>query len=153
MKKLSFFISIFIFISFIPALAMAAVSVNLELDRSQALLTDAVQLTVSVAGSRESASRPVIHGLDNFTISPGGTSSRVEFINGKMSSGIRYTYFIQPRQIGSFKIGPAEVKIKGNAYTSNTATLQVVKSTAGKGATSRHDASGSRPWLAGHIVA
>ena len=47
-----------------------------------------------------------------------------------MSSGIHYTYVIQPRQIGSFKIGPAEVKIKGKAYTSNTATLQVVKPAA-----------------------
>ena len=76
MKKLSIFISIFIYINFIAAFALAAVSVNLELDRSQALLTDAVQLTVSVTGSRDSESRPVIHGLDHFKVSPGGTASR-----------------------------------------------------------------------------
>jgi hypothetical protein len=137
MKRFYLCLTILFSMLTIPDHVDAAVSVNLKLDRSQAVLTDSVQLIVSVAGSRDSGSRPAIHGLENFTVRPGGTSSRIEFITGNMSSEIDYTYFVRPQKIGIFKIGPAEVKIKGKTYTSNTVTLRVVKPTAGKGAVSR----------------
>jgi hypothetical protein len=47
-----------------------------------------------------------------------------------MSSGIEYTYFIQPQKVGSFTIGPASVQIGGKTYSSNRSTLQVVRSAA-----------------------
>ena len=107
-------------------MAFSDIAVSLTLDRPQALLTDSVQLVVSVSGSRDSGSEPVIQGLEDFTVSPGGTSSRIEFINGRMSSGIEYTYFLQPQKVGSFTIGPASVQIGGSTHRSNRSTLQVV---------------------------
>jgi len=116
-----------------PGMAFADISVSLTLDRPQARLTDSVQLVVSVSGSRDSGSEPVIQGLEDFTVSPGGTSSRIEFINGRMSSGIEYTYYLQPQKVGSFAIGPASVQIGGSTYRSNRATLQVVRPADQKG--------------------
>lgn len=107
---------------------------SLKLDRSQVQLVDSVVLTVSVGGSRDSDSMPGIQGLENFDVRSGGTSSRVEFINGKISSGVDYTYFIQPQKIGTFQIGPARVLIDGKTYTSNTAKLRVVKPAGGQSA-------------------
>ena len=127
-------ISIFVFITLIPFLSWAKVAVSLKLDRSQVQLVDSVELTVSVAGSRDSDSRPDIRGLENFDVRSGGTSSRVEFINGKISSGVDYTYFIQPQKIGTFQIGPARILVDGKTYTSNTAKLQVVKPAGEQGA-------------------
>ena len=134
MKRNSFIILTIILINLIPALTAANISVSLKLDRSETLLTDSVQLIISVAGSRDSGSNPEIQGLEHFLVSTGGTSSRFEFINGKISSGMDYTYFIQPQKTGSFRIGPAQVQLKGKTYTSNTATLRVVEPAAGKGA-------------------
>ena len=134
MKRLSLSIAIFITIALIPAFSWAKVSVSLKLDRSQVQLVDSVELTVSVGGSRDGDSMPGIQGLENFDVRSGGTSSRVEFINGKMSSGVDYTYFIQPQKIGNFQIGPARVLINGKTYTSNTAKLRVVKPAGGQGA-------------------
>jgi len=128
MKK--FFICLLLLVSVIiivPGMAMAEVAVSLRLDRPQARLTDSVQLVVGVSGSRDSGLEPVIQGLDNFSVTPGGTSSRIEFINGRMSSGIEYTYYLQPQQVGSFTIGPASVQIGGKTYRSNRASLQVVR--------------------------
>lgn len=133
MKKLSLSISIFIFITLIPFNSWAKISVSLKLDRTETQLVDSVQLTVTVSGSRNSDSAPDIRGLENFDVRSGGTSSRVEFINGKMSSGVDYTYFIQPQKIGSFQIGPARVLINGKLYASKTAKLRVVKAAAGQG--------------------
>ncbi|MBW2431437.1 MAG: protein BatD [Deltaproteobacteria bacterium] len=134
MKRNSFIFLTTILINLIPALSAANISVVLKLDRSEMILTDSVQLVVSVAGSRDTGSEPVIQGLENFRVNPAGTSSRFEFINGKISSGLDYTYFIQPQKIGTFRIGPAHVQLKGKTYSSNTATLRVVKPAADKGA-------------------
>jgi hypothetical protein len=112
----------------------ADISVTLTLDRSEATHVDSVRMKVSVSGARESTSSPVILGLDAFHITQGGTSSRVEIINGKMNAGVDYTYFLQPKQTGTFQIGPAELTIKGKTYQSNTVTLTVFKSDQATGA-------------------
>ncbi len=127
MTRSVFIIIASILVSLIPALATADISVDLKLDRSEMNLSDSVQLVVSVSGSRDTGSEPVIQGLENFRVNPGGSSSRIEFINGKMSSGMEYTYFIQPRQTGTFQIGPASVQINGKNYKSSRAALRVVK--------------------------
>ena len=133
MKRSFFSIAIFIITVLIPSFSWATISLSLKLDRSETQLVDSVELIVSVAGSRDSNSTPEIRGLENFDVRSGGTSSRVEFINGKISSGVDYTYFIQPKKVGSFQIGPARVLINGNSYTSNTAKLRVVKTAESKG--------------------
>jgi hypothetical protein len=111
----------------------ADISVSLKLDRTETLLTDSVRLSVSVNGSRDSDLAPEISGLDSFEVRSGGTSSHFEFINGKMNSSLEYTYYIQPRNTGTFKIGPARVRIDGKNYTSNSANLKVRQTAAGKG--------------------
>jgi len=134
MRRVSLTITAFLLIFMAAPLTWAKVAVNLKLDRSQVQLVDSVVLTVSVSGSRDGDSIPDIRGLETFDVRSGGTSSRVEFINGKMSSGVDYTYFLQPQKIGSFQIGPARVLINGKTYTSNAAKLRVVKPAGGQGA-------------------
>ena len=134
MRKFFLAISILTLIFMAAPLSWAKVAVGLKLDRSRVQLVDSIELTVSVAGSRDIDSTPDIRGLENFDVRSGGTSSRVEFINGKISSGVDYTYFIQPQKIGTFQIGPARVSINGKTYSSNTAKLQVVKPAGGQGA-------------------
>ena len=133
MKKISLTISIFIIIALIPSFSWGEVTVSLKLDRPEVQLVDSVELIVRVDGSRDSDSLPEIQGLENFDVRSGGTSSRVEFINGKISSGVDYTYFIQPNKIGIFQVGPARVLINGKPYVSNTAQLQVLRPAEGKG--------------------
>jgi len=134
MRKFLFCLIFWIAILTIPGLAVAEIAVSLKLDRPQAELTDSVQLVVSVAGSRDSGSEPDIQGLENFIVRPGGTSSRIEFINGRMSSGIEYTYYLQPQAAGSFTIGPAVVEIGAKTYASNRETLRVVRPAGSQGA-------------------
>jgi len=133
MNRLSFALSI-ILIFLAASVSHAEISVTLKLDRTETILTDSVQMIVSVGGSRDSESTPDIQGLADFDVRPAGTSSRIEFINGQMSSGVDYTYYIQPHKTGIFQIGPARVGIDGKIFSSNTAKLRVVKPAAGKGA-------------------
>jgi len=102
--------------------------VTLKLDRPEATLLDSITMVVSVSGTRKSDTQPTIKGLEAFNVRTGGTSSRIEIINGKVNAGVDYTYALQPKKTGTFTIGPAEVKVKGKTIKSNTATLTIVKS-------------------------
>ena len=104
----------------------AQVSVTLTLDRQEATLTDAIQLEVSVSGTRRSDAPPVIAGLEPFHVTGGGSASRVEIINGRYNSSVDYTYYLQPKKNGVFSVGPARVKVDGKPAQSNIATLKVV---------------------------
>ena len=118
---------------FVPLLlaalpANAEVSVALTLDRSEAALNDSVRMVVHVSGAREIDTPPVIGGLKTFRVSRGGASTRVEIVNGRVTSGIDYTYFIQPEKTGVFRIGPARVTVGGKTFASATRALKVVAS-------------------------
>ena len=127
MKKESILFSALSLFLFMPALGYADISVVLKLDRREASLQDSVGLVVSVSGARKSDSRPLLKGLESFYVKQGGTSSRVELVNGKLSSGVDYTYSIQPKKSGTFELGPAEVTIKGKTIRSNTERLTVLE--------------------------
>ncbi len=114
-----------IFLVLIPIGSMAGVSVTLKLDRSEATLTDTIKILVKISGTRSTDSRPVLHGLEQFTVTQGGTSTRVEIINGQVNAGIDYTYLIRPKKTGDFQIGPAEINLGGRVLKSNIATLAV----------------------------
>jgi hypothetical protein len=107
----------------------AEVGVTLRLERGEATLADTIRLEVGVSDSRSSDAEPVIHGLESFLVTQGGTSSRVEIINGKVNAGLTYTYYIQPQQNGVFEIGPAEIEVDGRKLESNSVKL-VVKASA-----------------------
>jgi hypothetical protein len=101
------------------------VTVTLRLDRTEASLSDTLRMEIRVSGSRKSDQQPDLNGLKSFLVTNGGTASRVEIINGKVNSGVDYTYFIQPRKAGRFEIGPIRVTIDGNTFESNTQSLVV----------------------------
>jgi hypothetical protein len=103
----------------------ADVSVDLRVERTDVTLVDSLTMVVSVSGVRNVEEPPAIRGLEPFTVSQGGTSSRMEIINGQVSSSVDYTYFLQPKRIGTFEIGPAEVQIQGSVRRSGTVTLRV----------------------------
>ncbi|MDY6967454.1 MAG: BatD family protein [Spirochaetota bacterium] len=119
-----------------PISASADIGVSLELDRTEATLSDSIEMIVNISGTR-SSDNPVIQGIEKFSLSKGGTSSKMQIINGSYSSSIEYTFYLQPMSAGTFHIGPARIKIDGKVYKSNKVKLIVAKSPTASG--------GSRP--------
>jgi len=107
----------------------ADVGVTINLDRREATTADTVRLEVSVSDTR-SGVRPHLAGMDAFTVTEGGRSTRVEIVNGAMSEGITYTYFLQPKKTGHFTIGPATVTANGRTVESKTVSLDVADAAA-----------------------
>ena len=100
-------------------------TITLSLDRSEATLADSMMLSVSVSGAHGDDARPTIPGLEDFLVRPAGTSTRVEIVNGKYSAGTDFSYMVQPKKAGSFRIGPAQLTVGGTTYQSNVATVTV----------------------------
>ncbi len=126
MKKIILLLVFSIFI-LVPCQTHAEVLVTLSLDRQEATPSDSIRMVIKVSGARSCDSSPVIKGLDSFQVSPGGSSSRVEIVNGTFSSSVDYTYYIQPSRAGTFQLGPAEVKVNGKIFQSNISTLTILK--------------------------
>ncbi len=55
-------------------------------------------------------------------------STSMQWVNGRMSSSVTYSYTLQPRELGKVTIGPASIVVGGNTLTSNSISLDVVKS-------------------------
>ena len=108
-----------------PCLASGPISVKLSLDRTEASMDDTIQVGIDVSGARTSDAPPDIHGLDAFHVTRGGSSSRVRIVNGTFSSGVEFTFFLTPTKTGTFRIGPAEVRIDGKIYKSDVQTIRV----------------------------
>ena len=107
--------------------ADADVSVALKLDRSVVTLADTVGMVISVTGTRQTSATPTIQGVELFHVTSGGTSRRVEVVNGQVNASLDYTFALQPRHTGAFKVGPALVSVAGKTYASNTVRLLVEK--------------------------
>jgi hypothetical protein len=110
-----------------PCLAADDVSIELRLDRTEATITDDVRMTISVSGARKIDSNPQFKGLDSFDVIQGGTSSRVQIVNGRMNSSIEYNYILRPRDVGDYSIGPAQVKVGKKSYESNSVRLKITE--------------------------
>jgi hypothetical protein len=107
--------------------AGSPVTVTMKLDRNEAALGDSVRAVVTISGQRSRKFKPILHGFKNFDVVQGGTSTRVEMINGKVKSSLELIYFISPEKTGKFILGPFECVINGKKHTSNQAILTVRK--------------------------
>jgi hypothetical protein len=103
------------------------------LERTDVTLVDSLTMVVSVSGVRNVGEPPSIRGLEPFTVSQGGTSSRMEIVNGQVSRSFDYTFFLQPKRTGNFEIGPAEIQIQGSVRRSGTVTIRVREPSTGGG--------------------
>jgi hypothetical protein len=99
-------------------------SLTARVDRTAATLADQIFLTLAVEGSQRSA-KPQLPDLPAFELIPRGSTTRMQIINGQVSSGVDYTYILIPKKNGTFAIGPATVSDGGTTVTSNTITLTI----------------------------
>jgi hypothetical protein len=109
------------------AVTAAVASIAITADKNQATLEDVISLTISVEGAR---GEPVLPAMPAFEATRQGSSSRVQIINGQMSSSVDYSYLLYPKQEGAFTIGPATLDYKGSKFTSNTINITIGKAAA-----------------------
>lgn len=102
-------------------------SLTAKVDKTEATLEDQIILTLSIEGTRR-AGKPMLPSLPDFDMIPRGSSTRMQIINGTITSGIDYNYLLIPKKTGTFEIGPATIQENGETIASNTITLRIASS-------------------------
>lgn len=103
----------------------AAVGLVATVDKTEASLEDQILLNVSVSGVRGVDERPRLPPLPDFLVQEGGTSTRTEIINGRISSSVDFNYALTPRRPGRFTIGPVTVTVEGKTYQSDPIEITI----------------------------
>lgn len=68
--------------------------------------------------------------FQNFKVLSGpNQSTQMQFINGKVSGSLTFSYILQPSDIGSFTIGAASVTFGGKSYSTSPVNIKVEKGT------------------------
>ena len=111
-------------------------SLTARVDKTEATLADQIFLTLAIEGSQRTA-KPQLPDLPAFEVIPRGSTTRMQIINGQVSSGVDYTYILIPRKAGTFEIGPATVSDGGSTVTSNTITLTIAAGESQQAGTAR----------------
>lgn len=99
-------------------------SVSAALSRTEIPIDTTAYLTIIVHGSRSAEIEMV--DIENIAIHSGGQSSKMQVINGEISSSITYTYVIQPLQEGNYTLPELNVRVDGKILTTEPITFAVV---------------------------
>jgi hypothetical protein len=101
-----------------------AISLIVKVDKTEATLQDQINLTLSVEGTQRTG-RPQLPPMPAFDVISRGSSTRMQIINGNITSGVDYNYILIPKKTGTFEIGPATLNHKGKTISSNKIMLKV----------------------------
>ncbi len=112
----------------LAATASAQVAVRAEVSATRIGIEDRLELDVVIEGrSIDLEGEPEVTGLDNLRlVSRPSMSTQVSFINGAVTQSRRYTYLLQPLQLGAAQIGPVRVPLAGGARETAPIAVEVV---------------------------
>lgn len=103
-----------------------ALTLRATVDKTEATIEDQIMLTLSVEGAQNGVT-PQLPELPGFDLMSRGSSTRMQIINNKVSSGVDYRYLLVPKQVGTFEIGPATLEYKGKTIASNKITVTITQ--------------------------
>jgi uncharacterized membrane protein len=113
----------------IPFLSRAqTINFTASADRTSLTTSDQLEVTFSLNANGSRFRAPAFEGF-NVLMGPSQSTS-MQFINGAMSQSISFTYVLQPKAEGSYKINVASIEVNGKIYQSNPISINVVKGSA-----------------------
>jgi hypothetical protein len=98
-------------------------------DRSPVGLGEQFTLSLTLSGSAPGGGKNLqLPDLSKFRVMSGpNQSTSMQIINGAVSSSATYSFVLQPKEIGTFTIGPASIEEGGTVHKTQPISVQVVK--------------------------
>lgn len=98
-------------------------SFSVSVNKNPVGINDHFSFTLTIRNGKGSILDP---DFSDFNVLYGpGSSTSIQFINGKQTSTYSYTYTLAPKKTGDFVMGPFKAKINGKLYDSNKINLKV----------------------------
>ena len=102
-----------------------------SVNRNPVGLNEQFQLSFELNGNGSNFRAPAL--TDFMVLSGPNQSTSMQFINGSMSQSVTFSYILQPKSEGTFRIEPATIESGGKVILSNMIALTVTKG-SGQGA-------------------
>lgn len=103
------------------------ISFTATVDRTTISTDDQLTLTLTLQGPVQNVPEPRLSSMDGFEVYSSSRSQNISIINNQISTSVGFTYIMRPTKAGQFTIGPAEVTIAGQTYTTDPITIDVVQ--------------------------
>ena len=100
------------------------IKVSAQFNNDTFPVNEAVLLSVTVQGA--SSAQPPVPAGEHLQFTYRGQSSQMQWINGKTSSTITFSYMVQADTPGTHTLQPVKVSVEGREYTSNPLTCTVL---------------------------
>jgi hypothetical protein len=112
----------------LPVITFGQVVLKAFVSNNSVTINDQFSYSVEVSGNSGSLPDIELPDFKDFYIVGGPSqSSNVQYVNGKVSASKTYTYFLKPREVGTFTIDVASVLVDDKLTTSNEVTINVTK--------------------------
>lgn len=118
---------LFIFSLSIP-LSMAAqkdAKISIEVSSDTIGLNNTLEVVITVENAKAKRFNPPT--FDGFAVQGPSTSTSMSIINGDMTQSATYTFYLTPREKGSFKIGSASVDTERGVLKTDDQEIIVVE--------------------------
>lgn len=144
MKRISLLIPILVMavlnICSVPAHAL---NVSATVDRARITMNGYVLLTITVEGEKQQLPDANLPAIEDFHVSPAGTSTSIRFVNMKMSASRIQRYQLYPKKTGTFTIPSITVADGSDTASSQPVKIEVVDDAGGGGSSSGSPNSGA----------
>ena len=105
------------------------VSFTASASKANSFVGDQIQVTFTLNANGNRFQPPTLNDF-NILMGPNQSTS-MQFTNGSMSQSLSFSYFLQPKSEGTFKVGPASIEANGKRIQSNVLTIVVGKGGGG----------------------
>ena len=118
-------IFILLILGCLASLNLSAQKFTAFVNKNKVAMNETFQVTFKLEGAQ---SRSVNYpAFDNFTVLGGpNTSTSMQFVNGKMSQSVSYSFYLRPAKQGKLTIGSASVSVNNKEFKSQPLTIEVV---------------------------
>ena len=126
-----FFLLVLILSVLLPGITTFAdsISVSASIDRKFVKIGNTIRLTVSILGT-QATTQPELPDIQGFQTRYVGPSTRVSFLNGRMSAAISHNYSLAAIEFGKHTIAPISVTFDGKTYQTLPINVEVLRGEA-----------------------
>ncbi|MDD5348198.1 MAG: BatD family protein [Candidatus Omnitrophica bacterium] len=111
------------FVCAVPALAETAITS--EVDKQTISAQELLTYKVVVVSSEKNIPQPVIPAFEGFVVVSQAQSTTSSFQRGAVKTILVYAFILLPRETGTLKIKPAQIRVNGTAYASKALEITV----------------------------
>jgi hypothetical protein len=122
---MKFIYSLFLLLALAIPASSQDIAFTASANKTSSFVGDQIQVIFTLNANGNRFQPPALNDF-NILMGPNQSTS-MQFVNGSMSQSLSFSYFIQPKSEGSFKIGPAYIESNGKRIASNILTIVVGK--------------------------